>query len=684
MKQIIKTKLSLVTALVLGASSAVAEEKNVKKLDDVTITGVNTSTYHTNEKPSISRSSVDLGDMSRSAQIFNSDLIKDYQPTAIKDIVTLSSNVAFSGDIDGRELTFKIRGFDAPILKDGVSADFGDVGFETFAYERVEVLKGPDSIQFGTSQPGGLINAVRKKPKDESHGEIVLDLSTNPGYGLKTDIGANIEGTSARFRVVGVYNNEESYKDFNDENEKKYIAPSLAYDFNDNHTITLWGEFLDETNVNDMGSVVNESNGELLVPIEFVITHPDDMFEREQKNFGFDLNSKFGSWNTNLKFANKNYDYDYGPVYLPFMYDPSTSEVVRVFATQAQTGDDDVLQFTANNEFRIADIRNRITFGYDYKRQKTVNSGVWDPSAQYRLNIFNPVYGLEPLVSDHPSATDYSTTNKTIQSGIFLQDYIDLTDNLIVSLGLRHSKYKPQGGKKTKVTTPQFGLTYKVNKNFSTYFNYSESFVPNTAINSSGKLLEPETGEGYEVGAKYKINNNLNFNAAIFKIEKTNVAMPDPSAPTLFSIAGGKQTSEGFEFDLIGNINDEWSIIGSYGYTKTEDKVDNPGKELTSVPKHTANLHTIYNLRSFGMPNYTIGLGAKYIGERFGNADNSFKLPSVITYNASLAYEDGPWGVNLSVKNLTDEHYVESATATARAVETGIPRYVSLAVTYKF
>ncbi|WP_419673684.1 TonB-dependent receptor domain-containing protein [Aliarcobacter butzleri] len=68
----------------------------------------------------------------------------------------------------------------------------------------------------------------------------------------------------------------------------------------------------------------------------------------------------------------------------------------------------------------------------------------------------------------------------------------------------------------------------------SLYTNYSESFTPNSAMDKNGKILDPETGKGYEFGVKQKLfDDKFDLTTAFFKIEKENIALADPNAPAV-------------------------------------------------------------------------------------------------------------------------------------------------------
>lgn len=680
-----KTKLSFAAVLFL-VSNSIAQDIN-QKLNDVYIIAQDANTsYTTYKNPSLSRSNVELGDMSRSIQVFNEKVISDLQPQSIEEIVTLSSNTSYNGDSSGRGETYNVRGFDAPIFKDGIRFD-GIPAPEMYDLQSVEILKGPDSIQFGQGNPGGLINYVKKKPKMENHREIEIEANTNPGYQLKTDIGGLInENGSLRYRLIGVYKDDSTIKDFNTDYERIYLAPSFVYDFNDNHSIKIWGEYLDEEEPREWGSLI-DNNGKVLIDPKTVIGHPDNFTKKDQKNFSLELDSNFKNWKTNFTYTRLDYSYDNGNDAIPISADPVAGTVTRAFATQISKNKVDNFKFTANNEFYLADIKNRITLGYDYRRIKTDFEGVFFPRANLVLDAHNPVYEASlPTIADYPGAFSYGGPTASKQSGVFIQNYMNLTDSLILSYALRYSKFKPDDGQKSTATTPQLGLVYKIDDSLSIYANYSQSFLPTTSQDSNGNILDPEEGKGFEIGTKYNINDSLSINAAIFKIEKDNVPTTDPNNP-LASISDGLQESKGIEFDLIGEIKPGWSILASYGYVETEDKGNNPGKDLPGVPTHSANLITTYNLSSLGLPEITIGGGAKFLGKRFGASDgsNTLELPTVVTFNTSVAYESGPWSANFSVKNISDEVYAKTAWAgNGRGAEIADPRQAVLTITYKF
>ncbi|QKF82439.1 TonB-dependent siderophore receptor [Halarcobacter ebronensis] len=691
-KSLQKTISFAVSSLLITSLNLFANEKEnkSKKIDSVTIIAKESSNYLNKDKTSINRSNIELEDMSKSIQLFNQEYIEDAQSQNIEDIIKMSSNTVYTGDTDGKSTNISMRGFSGvPILIDGLKITNKTAHPEVFNFETVEIQKGPDSLQYGTSSPGGIVNLVTKKPIKDFAGKIELEVSDNPSITPKLDVGGSLnEDKSLYFRLLSTLEHNEGWTNSNTDTNKAFIAPSLSYDINDNNTITFVSEYSNEKGPTTFGTNVN-SKGDLVAPIENLASHPDEEFEKTQKMIGFDVDSIYSSWNSNFKYRYIKHIRDYGNVYLPLLYNESTNSVTRFPAQQRQEFSENLLQYTLNKEFSLFKFKNNLSVGTDYNKaySQTTSRVVMDP---FVIDLANPDYEDRIVsVDEYSTIRDMSGDKTYVETwGSFIQDNINISENLIMNVGLRYSESKPQDGLKSNALTPSFGLVYKINPTTSIYASYSESFSPNSVTDKDGKILDPEEGIGYEMGIKKKLyNDNMLLTAAIFKIEKENIALSDDTTiNTTDYVASGEQSSRGIELDLTGNITDNLSIVASYGYTSTENKQEN-NLQLRNIPKHTANIFTTYNLSSFNLPNYYIGGGARYIGTRYGDDANTIKFDSEIIYNATIGYKKGNWQASLSIQNLTDEEYVDgsaSGTTSDTRVYVGTPRTILAKVSYRF
>ena len=198
----------------------------------------------------------------------------------------------------------------------------------------------------------------------------------------------------------------------------------------------------------------------------------------------------------------------------------------------------------------------------------------------------------------------------------------------------------------------------------SLFASYSRSFIPNSAQTVAGDIIEPETGEQFEVGARAELlNGRFIASLAYFDITKQNVSTPDPDFST-FAIATGEQRSQGIEVDLIGELTPSWNLIANYAYTDARITSDNSGLEgnkLFSVPENNFNLWTTYDVQSGPLEGLGLGIGFNVVGERFGDNDNSFELDSYFLTNAAISYQRDNWQVGFNIRNLFDENYIESS-----------------------
>ncbi|MGI2905149.1 TonB-dependent siderophore receptor [Tolypothrix sp. VBCCA 56010] len=231
------------------------------------------------------------------------------------------------------------------------------------------------------------------------------------------------------------------------------------------------------------------------------------------------------------------------------------------------------------------------------------------------------------------------------------------------------------------------GIVYQPIPEVSLYASYSRSFTPNTATTVNGDPLEPERGEGYEVGVKAELlRGRLSTTLAYFDITKQNVASTDPNS-LLDSVATGEQQSRGIELDVRGQILPGWNIIAAYAYTDaevTEDNVIEIGNRLPGTPKHSASLWTTYEFQQNSLQGLGFGIGFNYVGERQGDLDNSFRVDSYFLTNTAIYYRRNNWRAALNFKNLFDINYIQAASNRLFEIEPGEPFTVIGSVSVQF
>jgi iron complex outermembrane recepter protein len=680
---------------------AIAESKPNKEIEIIaTGEGENQEAYNVPNATTATRTDTPILDTPQSVQVIPQQVLEDQQITRLDEALRNVSGVTFGGTDLGRNLQFSIRGFDeAPIIRDGFRQFGGDIMPETANLEKIEVLKGPASVLFGEIEPGGLINLVTKKPTTEPFYNIEAQLGSRNFISPSIDFSAPLTADGKiRYRLNALYRSSDDIQNVDENIERFYIAPVVAWKIGTNTDLNFELEYLNEDRPPSFG--VPAIGDEIAdVPLDRITNEPDDFGEEEFLNVGYDLEHRF---NKNWKLRNA-FRFTQQTALLetafPFQIDEETNTVFRFWAAQPQDGESYSLQTSTEGKFATGKIDHEVLLGLDLNlTEDNFNDLIrLDQETPLELDLFNPVYGTSPRPNFDtlPLISDRETETRRL--GIFAQDQVSFTDNFFLLAGLRYDTVEQivtDNLERTEVSNtddaliPRLGVVYQPIKPVSLYASYSQSFAPNPETTSNGEALDPEEGEGWEIGVKSELLQGKLFTTlAYFNINKENVASEDPDEQFSF-VATGKQSSQGLELDVTGEIISGWNVIASYAYIDAEVAEDNAiavGNRLPNAPENSAGIWTTYQLQQGNLQGLGFGLGFNFVGEREGDLDNSFKLDSYFLTNAALFYERNQWRGSLNFKNLFDEDYIAgTAPVRERGSDRGEPFTVIGSVSVKF
>jgi iron complex outermembrane recepter protein len=634
-----------------------------------------------------------LRDVPQSIQVIPQQVIEDQQATGLEEVLKNSASVTFLGDVNNQGFEAAIRGFKrVPILRDGIRSfsAYGpsSVDLEVANLERVEVLKGPATVLYGDAQPGGLINLVTKKPLVEPYYNLEFQLGNRNFYSPSIDLsGPLTEDGNLLYRFNALYRTEESFLGLEDSFDRFMIAPVVTWKIGDRTDLTVRLEYIDEDNPVSLGSVV--FNTEDNSTIEQSIGNPDITIKEDYLNVGYSFEHRFSEdWKLRNEFSYIASSFDYSVLTLGGFFDPSTGDLTRNFATVNANYKTFSLFTNINGKFKTGPVKHNLLFGVDLSRDSALYFSRYDLTSESVINIFDsePDYFAEPVPDEEDIPVFFDTDTTTDRLGIFLRDQIDLADNLIVSAGVRFDivdsetedlTTDSETSQSDDAVSPSIGIVYQPIEPISLYAGYSESFEPNFQTDVNGGFLKPETGKGFDVGIKIEaIENRLSANFGYFNITKQNVAVADPDFPEAF-IVTGEQQSQGFDFDLSGQIMPGWNIIASYAFIDAEITEDtNPelvGNKLLGIPENSASLWTTYRIQSGSLKGLGFGGGFNFVGERQGGLPISFTADSYFLTNAAFFYERDNWKIQLNFDNLFDTDFVESLAEDELSNELGEP-----------
>ena len=696
---------SVVLSIVPTSTAQTEVDTEVDDEIEIIVTDEAEDNYYVPDASTATRTDTPLRDIPQSVQIIPQQVIEDRQATSLEEIVTSSSGVTFSGNNLGRGINIGIRGFNnTAILRDGFRVyNRNAQGIpETANLERVEIVKGPSSVVFGESEPGGLINLVSKQPLSEPFYNLQLQLGNDNFVRFPVDLsGPLTETANLNYRLNTLYQYEESFRDLDNGFERFFVAPTLAWQIADNTDLSFNLEYTDETRPVDLGtSLIGGEPAD--IPRERILNNPSDRGEREFINTGYTFEHRFSEdWKISNAF--RYISNNYGPIEdnettaVPVLLDEDTNVLTRAFGNEEREEDSFTLYTNVEGNFATGKIEHNLLFGIDLNHTQTDLSTRFDPFPLNSdnpnltfINVFNPDYDAFPA-PDAENIDFFSNDDVTNDRlGIYLQDKIDLLDNLILLAGLRYDTFdqtitnnldNTEVSQDSDAVTPRIGIVYQPIEAISLYTNYSESFNPKPSLynrSADGSLLEPESGEGFEVGVKADlVPNRLAATVAYFNITRENAATEDGFNP-FAAVVIGEQQSQGIELDLTGEIQPGWNIIASYAYIDSEITEDsNPdliGSRFPNIPENSAGLWTTYEIQQGDLKGLGLGIGFNYVGERQGGLPNSFEVDSYFLTNAALFYNRQNWQLRLNANNLFDVDFIESVnTSSVRGIDPGRP-----------
>ncbi|MEO0826225.1 MAG: TonB-dependent receptor [Cyanobacteria bacterium J06635_15] len=676
----------------------------------IVVTGENNDAdaYYTPEASTGTRTPTPILEVPQSIQVIPRQVLEDQQVTDIDEALRNVSGTSVTST-EGRGFQISLRGFSGvPVFRDGFRLyspnDNGDAAGQSFAdianIERIEVLRGPASGLFGQIDPGGAVNIVSKRPLEQPFAEIELQGANRGFIRPRIDVSGPITADNRlRYRLNAAYTHEDGFRDFEGDTERFFIAPALTWQISDRTALNLQLEYLSDRRPYDPG-LVALGNGLADLPRDRILGEPSDVISSQFLNVGYTLEHQFtDSWRLRNAFRYiRDADDISATLSFPFIggLNETTGSLNRVFAEQEVVNETYALQTNVIGEFATGSINHTLLFGVDLARYQLRSESFTNFGLRVPINIFDPIYNAVP----RPERPDTLLSGETIDTNsllVYLQDQVELLDGLSLVAGL---SYETIDQTTTALPTqtvstladsafsPRVGLVYQPLENIALYASYARSFLPNAAITAAGDPLEPETGEGFEVGVKAEwLNRRLLTTLTYFNLTKRNVATADPNVPRA-SVATGEQQSQGIELDIIGEILPGWDIIASYSYidaTVTQDNRVEIGNRLPGVPEHSVSLWTTYEIQTGDLAGLGFGIGVNWVDSRQGDLDNSFNLDSYFLTDAALSYRRDNWQFTLNLKNLFDVNYIAGTPRTrTRGLEPGEPFTVIGSIRYQF
>ncbi|MHA6128587.1 TonB-dependent siderophore receptor [Pseudomonas fluorescens group sp. PF-1] len=683
-------------------------------LGATTITSVmdQSTSYQPPPTSSIMRSSAPIQEIPQTINVVAAQVIRDQAPRNLDDALANVSGITQGNTLGSTQDSVMTRGFgdnrNGSIMRDGMPLVQGRGMNATV--DRVEVLKGPASLLYGIQDPGGVVNMVSKKPELEQYNALTLRGST---YGEgKNGSGGSFDSTGAlgtsglAYRMVLDHEDEDYWRNYG-EHRETLVAPSLAW-FGERTKLLFAYEHREFLTPFDRGTVIDpRTNHPLDISRNERLDEPFNDMEGRSDLYHFEADHELNdNWNAHFGYSWNRETYDASQVRVTAIDTGKGTLTRSMDGTQNAISTDRFATASLEGKVNVAGMQHDLVFGIDDEYRKIYRADLIRQKSLSTFSYLNPVYGRE-VQGTTVSPADSAQTDLLRSDSVFVQDSIHLTDQWIFVAGGRFQAYDQYAGKGVpfKANTdnngqkwvPRAGLVYRYTDELSFYGSYTESFKPNSTIaplSGSSTVLDgsiaPEEAKSWEIGAKLDMPGRVTGNIALFDINKRNVLVANSEGPVTIYSAAGEVRSRGLELDLSGQLSDRWSMIGSYAYTDAEvtEDPDYKGKKLQNVARNSGSMSAVYDFgRVIGGDQLRVGAGARYVGERAGNAANDFDLPGYTVADAFATYDTQLDGqkvkFQLNVKNLFDRTYYTSA-ASRFFVSMGDSRQVTLSSTLEF
>lgn len=628
-----------------------------------------------------SKTSTSIEDIPQSVSIVGRDQIDAQGAQKIDEALRYSAGVfAQPFGVDNDTNWIYIRGFDATAkgtYLDGLqnfSYGFGGFLIDSFGIERIEVLKGPASVLYGGSNPGGIVNYISKRPNGERIRYVETGINSYGNGYIGFDIGDKASD-AVDYRINGKIGGGDNYTDFSEE-FRGVINPSITWKPDDATKLTLSANYthLDATHDGGgflpyYGTVVPTKFGKIDPKSNF--TEPSiDRYDREQASIGYEFEHEFDNdwtFRQNARYGHSSvkehslYAFGYASGPFGFAEQPDlTDNLSRIDFEHDTTVNNVLIDNQLEGVVNTGAIEHTLLFGAEYKYfniDQVQISGSGTP-----ISAGDPVHGAPQASLGEPYIDQVI---KQHQVGIYAQDQLRFGDGWLVTLNGRYDyvdteatglpTYKGNEGR----ASGRAGIAYDFANGITPYASIATFFSPEIGVTGNLEFFKPETGQQYEVGVKYRPEwfDGL-ITASLFDLTKKNVVTGGFRQETQI----GEVNSRGFEIEAQANINDAWKVTAAFTAYDLEVKDDADesiiGKRPYLLPETQASVFAQYTVPTGKLAGLALGAGVRYVGSSYADKANTLKVPDVTLLDLKIGYKKDNWGVDLNVTNVFDKEFV--------------------------
>ncbi len=694
----------LTSALCVGVAAPAMAQQTAENvlLNEVNVSGGTGTGYVPRRNAAATKTDTPLRETAAAVSVVTEARIADQAAGSIAQALRYTAGVSseYRGASNMSDEAY-IRGFGyAPRYVDGLLLNGQSQQTDAWMLESVAVIKGPASMFYGQSSPGGLIDATTKKADGGTVNRIGFSTGSHSRAETRFDFARPVTGTGLSWRIVGIAGQHDT-QEKGLTVRRVALAPSLHWQISDRTELTLMASYKREPYAGyrnfrtALGTLTPTSHG--FVPKDFLAGDPDiERSSRISRSLGYSFEHRF-SEDLVLRHKARVGDSDWHLKTLVWdRIDPAADHLIeRSYTNTYENKRQAVADTHLEYRFNTGAAQHRLVAGFDVQYTNTLNrqtSGIAAPA----LDWTNPVYGnlVEPNTPIPPGSTA-----RVRQMGVYLQDQVTI-GALHLQAGLRYDRAtnlttNHANGRTTrfdsKAITGRLGALYDWGNGLSTYASYSTSFEPVTTAPIAGQApFKPTEGRQFELGAKWaNADESLLVTAAVYDLRQTNVLKAIAGSVPARSEQVGEIHSRGFELEAQGRIGDRFSLIGAYAYNDSRISKSTIAAEIgrrnDRIPVQQLSLWGKYEFDN----GFDAALGIRHIGKSFDRS-NTLTVPAVTLLDVAFGYDLGRRNsrfeglrAQLNVSNLTDKYYTASCASTV-ACFVGNGRTVTASLDYRW
>ncbi|MGE8352166.1 MAG: TonB-dependent receptor [Pseudomonas protegens] len=629
---------------------------------------------------------------------------------SIQDAVSRSVGISRTGTPGDGGTSLSARGFTGQSsvmqLYDGnrMYTGMGTVTFpvDTWAVERVDVLRGPASVLYGEGATGAVINTLPKKPFSGA-----IENHLRLGYGSfdrqqqALDSGGSLSDTLSyrlnlnRERSNGWIDRGDSSGDF--------VSAALRWQARDDLAFTLAHDYGDQNPMNDFGTPLIDGR------LHKSLRDKNYNVRNDQQHYNDQWTRLTSEWQISDQISASNELY-----YLKaqrrwqnaenYNFNTLDRQLSRsgnygIGHQQEQVGDRQTFTF----KHSLFGLDSQTLTGVDYNRIRfhlKSNSPFKDTFADGQpIDLYHPAQG--DFASDSPYRDQFKTTTK--QMSVFAENRLQLSERWSLVTGVRRDyahidrddlKDGSQSDKTLTGNNWKAGLVFAVTPDTSLYGQYSTStdgVGGLISLSQSQQQFDLSSARQSEIGLKQAFwDQRGEWTLAAYHIVKKKLLTDVPGDPGQKQQVG-QQSSNGLEASLDLQLPHAWQLQANAAIVRAQYddfkqdvngvQVSRDGNRPVDVPRRTANLWLGKAIND----DLRAGAGVRYVDARYADMANRNKLPSYTVVDANLSWKALPnTTLGLQLNNLFDRQYAQSQYNDGQQWILGEPRSFFVTADYTF